>query len=60
MFLVIALLAFVSLGLPDGVLGVAWPSIRATFALPLSELGVPLRPCSLREPDGRGLHLSPS
>jgi fucose permease len=36
----IALLAFVSLGLPDGVLGVAWPSIRATFALPLSQLGV--------------------
>ena len=36
----IALLAFVSLGLPDGVLGVAWPSIRHAFALPLSQLGV--------------------
>jgi fucose permease len=36
----IALLAFVSLGLPDGVLGVAWPSVRATFDLPLSQLGV--------------------
>jgi len=36
----IALLAFVSLGLPDGVLGVAWPSIRRTFGLPLSQLGV--------------------
>ena len=28
-----------SLGLPDGVLGVAWPSIRRTFDLPLSGLG---------------------
>ena len=37
--LVIALLAFVSLGLPDGALGVAWPSIRATFSLSLSQLG---------------------
>jgi fucose permease len=36
----IALLAFMSLGLPDGVLGVAWPSLRRSFALPMSELGV--------------------
>jgi fucose permease len=36
----IALLAFLSLGLPDGVLGVAWPSLRRSFALPMSELGV--------------------
>src|SRR5688572_13814125 len=35
----IAFAAFVSLGLPDGVLGVAWPSIRKTFALPVSQLG---------------------
>ena len=35
----IAFLAFVSLGLPDGVLGVAWPSIRKTFDLPISQLG---------------------
>jgi fucose permease len=35
----IAFLAFVSLGLPDGVLGVAWPSIRATFGVPLDRLG---------------------
>jgi fucose permease len=27
------------LGLPDGVLGVAWPSIRHTFNLPVSQLG---------------------
>jgi MFS family permease len=39
MLLVIALLAFVSLGLPDGVLGVAWPSIGRSFGLPPSQLG---------------------
>lgn len=33
-------LGFISLGLPDGLLGVAWPSIRATFALPLDALGL--------------------
>jgi fucose permease len=37
---VIAFVAFVSLGLPDGVLGVAWPSIRRTFGLPVSHLGL--------------------
>ena len=36
----IALLAFLSLGLPDGVLGVAWPSMRRSFELPMSQLGV--------------------
>jgi fucose permease len=36
---VVAILAFLSLGLPDGALGVAWPSIRATFGLSLSQLG---------------------
>jgi fucose permease len=35
----IAFAAFVSLGLPDGVLGVAWPSVRKTFGLPVSHLG---------------------
>ncbi|MGH9940843.1 MAG: MFS transporter [Pyrinomonadaceae bacterium] len=35
----LAYLAFVSLGLPDGLLGVAWPSIRASFGLPLDALG---------------------
>ena len=39
MLLAIALLAFVSLGLPDGVLGVAWPSIRRSFGLPPGQLG---------------------
>jgi fucose permease len=37
---VIALLAFLSLGLPDGVLGVAWPSLRRSFELPMSQLGI--------------------
>ncbi len=31
--------AFISLGLPDGLTGVAWPSIRAAFNLPLDALG---------------------
>jgi MFS family permease len=39
MLLAIALVSFVSLGLPDGVLGVAWPSIYRTFGLPPSQLG---------------------
>src|SRR5262249_14343037 len=36
----LALLAFVSLGLPDAVVGVAWPSIRRAFALPVDRLRV--------------------
>jgi fucose permease len=32
--------AFISLGLPDGLLGVAWPSMRAFFRLELDALGV--------------------
>jgi fucose permease len=35
----LAFLGFASLGLPDGALGVAWPSIRQSFALPLDALG---------------------
>jgi fucose permease len=37
--LLLAYIAFAALGLPDGMLGVAWPSIRAGFALPLDALG---------------------
>ena len=40
--LLLAYLAFVSLGLPDAVLGVAWPSVRETFAVPQALLGLPL------------------
>lgn len=39
LLVVIAFVAFVSLGLPDAILGVAWPSIRRTFDLSLSHLG---------------------
>lgn len=35
----LAYAAFISLGLPDGLTGVAWPSIRSTFSLPLDALG---------------------
>lgn len=38
--ILLAFIAFVALGLPDGLLGVGWPSIRAGFALPLDSLGV--------------------
>lgn len=37
--LLIIYLAFVSLGIPDGVLGVAWPEIRQTFGVPLEAAG---------------------
>lgn len=37
--LMIIYLAFVSLGIPDGVLGVAWPEIRATFGMSLEGAG---------------------
>lgn len=40
--LVLAYLGFISLGLPDAVLGVAWPSLRAAFSLPQAALGAPL------------------
>ncbi|MFY9570641.1 MAG: MFS transporter, partial [Blastocatellia bacterium] len=35
----LAYLSFVSIGLPDGLNGVAWPSIRAYFDLPIDALG---------------------
>ncbi|MHA4949839.1 MFS transporter [Micromonospora sp. SD19] len=37
--LLLAYLAFVSLGLPDGLLGVGWPSIRADFDVPTEAVG---------------------
>jgi fucose permease len=40
LLIVLAYLAFISLGLPDGLLGVGWPSIRATFGLRLDALGM--------------------
>jgi fucose permease len=38
--IILIYVAFISLGLPDGLMGVAWPSIRATFSQPLDALGV--------------------
>jgi fucose permease len=38
--ILLVFLAFISLGLPDGLLGVAWPSIRSSFSLPLDALGM--------------------
>ena len=37
---VLAAVAFVSLGLPDGLLGVAWPAIRGSFGRRLDALGL--------------------
>ncbi len=36
---ILAYIAFIALGMPDGLLGVAWPSIRSSFLLPLDALG---------------------
>jgi fucose permease len=33
---------FITLGLPDGALGVAWPSMRGSFERPLGDLGMVL------------------
>jgi len=38
--LVLSYVAFIALGMPDGLLGIAWPSMRADFALPLDALGM--------------------
>jgi len=40
--LLLSYLAFISLGLPDTVLGVAWPSLRTTFGIPQSAMGAVL------------------
>jgi hypothetical protein len=39
-FGVLALGSFVVLGLPDSMLGTAWPSIRATFGASVGDLGL--------------------
>ncbi len=40
LLLVIIYIAFISLGLPDSLLGSAWPVIRDTFGVPLSFAGI--------------------
>lgn len=37
--MLVTFLAFISIGFPDAVLGVAWPSIRETFDRPLPDIG---------------------
>ena len=39
LFLCIIYLAFISLGLPDSMLGAAWPAMRATWGSPLGQAG---------------------
>jgi fucose permease len=36
----LAYIAFIALGMPDGLLGVGWPSIRAGFSIPLDAIGM--------------------
>jgi fucose permease len=40
LLLILAYLAFISLGLPDTVTGIAWPGMREAFNLPQSGLGL--------------------
>lgn len=38
--IILAYIAFIALGMPDGLLGVAWPSIRVSFSIPLDSIGM--------------------
>lgn len=38
--IILAYVAFIGLGMPDGLLGVAWPSIRISFSIPLDAIGM--------------------
>ncbi len=40
LLLAVIYLAFISLGLPDSLLGAAWPTIRNTLEVPLSYMGI--------------------
>ncbi|HDL1671936.1 TPA: MFS transporter, partial [Mannheimia haemolytica] len=40
LLLAIIYLSFISLGLPDAILGSAWPSMHQQLAVPLSYAGV--------------------
>lgn len=40
LFLLVIYAAFISLGLPDGLLGVAWPVMQPTYGVPVSMAGV--------------------
>jgi fucose permease len=36
----LAYIAFIALGMPDGLLGVGWPSMRTDFSIPLDAMGM--------------------
>ncbi len=38
--LLLAYVAFIALGIPTGLLGVAWPTLRGDFSLPLDAIGL--------------------
>ncbi len=40
LLLAVIYLAFISLGLPDSLLGSAWPTMRVSFSVPLSYMGI--------------------
>lgn len=40
LLLAIIYLAFISLGLPDSLLGAAWPTVREAFNVPISYMGI--------------------
>jgi len=40
LFIIVLYFGFISLGLPDQILGVAWPDMRRTFNLPLDHAGI--------------------
>jgi fucose permease len=40
LLVIVAFVSFIALGLPDGSLGVAWPSMSSTFGVRLGSLGV--------------------
>ena len=40
LLLVIIYLSFISLGLPDGLLGAAWPTIYPALSVPVSFAGI--------------------
>lgn len=40
LLIIIAYLAFISLGLPDGLLGISWPFISEKHRIPLDSLGI--------------------
>src|SRR4030042_1657982 len=37
--IILIFVAFIALGMPDGLMGVAWPSVRGSFSIPLDALG---------------------